>query len=497
MLRAQQLYLGTEDIIGHVSSVPDSLSITKDISAFHEVDNPEKLAFRPILEQDISHDAHLKKLGYLYVKMGSKNFADIKFGMLNRENPAINFSGGHYFSDNQPFIASRTHFLWDPAMYYFDMGIRPSLFFDISKHEREQMVKVSHDFSADDPMEHLVGKSEMYVVGFSLTSKPPNADAIDNIRFSAKLIGHDDSYRKDSHTEINIGTTFSRFLFTAGTDLDIFFHYDKFHGQSNIFLSTPVIDILGLHVSGSKHIYPSLYIEKSFYLSDYSEVSVSNLPQMYAPSLYDYYREMPYTRGRIFDDQMIWYAQQTPWNAYLTFNLFYPLEMQLYLNSKYTKNRHYVVAWELATEDTTCSRYLYAWSWNDIWEHSLNASIIKRLPHFTFAGKTKYAHYLLTQDATHDRLPWEPHLKFSLSADYHFRKFTTGFSASQLMYRYDNRDVKLPDVFLLSHHSSLDINRHFKLTLDLHNLLDQKFYNHIHGLQKDGFFAELGLRVLF
>ena len=206
--------------------------------------------------------------------------------------------------------------------------------------------------------------------------------------------------------------------------------------------------------------------------------------------------------GHKTEGRFIEYASQVPLNAFATFSLFSPVEIQAYYNIQHVINYHFLYPfyyWDLFMGIDDLSGY--GWLAGDAWIHSLSFDIRKRVNHFTFGLN---AGYRITQLDENDskfledkiKIPWEPHLTVSPSIAFRYKIFSTELVGDGLFERYDTREVKLDDVFILSLRNNFNLHRNFKMGVNINNIFDMQ-YQRVSGMPKEGFNAEVVMRVLF
>ena len=489
VLYSQHLNLPTEDIIGHLTPVADSLVITKDYSNYYNFSNIERLAYKPVLEKEIDPNAFSAQKGYLYIHGGTPMHLDARLGLYSQKIPELNVYFRFFTENHDDFKASKIENDWLPLTGYTPWKLQPGVYLKRNMYKYE----IIHEEFV------LYHEPIMTSGGFSISIKP-------NSQSYFKLYGNYLSYKYNSsgleydfsQPEILLQSNIYDLPYINETELKIYSFYEKFQMASDVYFNFTYLDLLALHFQYSDDFWPSIRFEQAFEISEIAEFSIANRPYIEAKSLSEYFDRNPFA----FYLNKIEFAEQAPWNAYMIFTLLNPIEIQVTLNSRYIQNKHYinytyndVVKW--FDMINAVERFTYYKS-NDAFINSISTEALKRINNFSFGANAKFMFSELTTHPDKINLPWEPHLVLGVSAGYKYKKFNTELAATQLMQRYNSgvtESSKPEDVLILSNKNSLDVNKHFKLTLDIELPTDK--YSGIEGLPEKGFSALLGIRLLF
>jgi len=463
-LPAQQLQLPNEDIIGVSEATTDTLNVSKDLSEYYLFDDLERLQYRPVVEPNLKGTSAANQHGYAYLKGNTTPFADIKFGLFNKElgylhGLALYKKYNDNGKDNQDYTFQKYKIDYATMDYYTDLRLQFGLFgrYNISELDKAE--------------------SKIQTIGAIISATPKIYAPFASAELQWKILSYTFADNNQQTTpEVLTKIAFSEWLILTDSDITALYYYDKPHVYSNMFLAIPNIDLFALHLQASKNFTPSITINKTFELSEDSDLSFSNYPHLKAPSLFDFYDNYPFA-----DLEDIMYAQQVPLNTFITLNWYKPLQMDLFLNAQYIKN------------------YLYigqtGWMSDNAMLGSANANIKKRIGDFTIAVSAMAQ--VTNMSESDSRIPWEPHIEITPWASYQYKMFTTllEFSAQTTRYDAENKPIK-QELYLLNSKNTLDINQHFKVDLNLLNILNNN-YKTINGLPEEAFQAELELRILF
>ncbi|MCL2065241.1 MAG: hypothetical protein FWG98_12860 [Candidatus Cloacimonetes bacterium] len=529
-LHSQHLRLPDEEIFGVLTVTPDSLEVTKDYTEYYRVSNPNRLNYRAVLERMVDLDTERRPFGYLYTQ-GYGTFSDdlsylgaIHLGIQDPNTPLINFYGmfskeevvGRLDEEDPPFPPNDKHdvdfgaqkmmFDWRPTFANSRMVINPSLSFQQSDY-------VSKYFA--------IHESTMMSLGASLAINSIERRFLNQLKISADYLTHTQPFwetpqgykdKTQNYLELGFNLNLPRLSILTETDINVYNYYKEmdsfsddfgknFHIEGNFYFPIPFLNIFALNLQYSDWLLPSLLFEKSIYLNEISEISVSNFPYMQLPSMNEYHEYFPFAE---FPDRL--HAQQVPLNAFLKFSLFNPVEIQFYFNSKLMKNYHYIFIDNTPVSLPYQPINGHIWMNDDFLVNSINLELHKKVNNFTIRAFLKGQ---IVDISTEKRLPWEPNIESSLSLSYQYKRYTVGVSGTALFERYgferygfedDSNPDKIyvwqDNVFLLSNTHDFDIHRNFKLSLNLNNILDEN-YEKITGLPSAGFNAELIMKVLF
>ena len=530
-LYAQQLRLPDEEIIGVFSLTPDSLDVTKDYSDYFRVSQPERLNYRAVLERMINPDAGRNPFAYLYLQGYYAPFEDtaennndswkgnVHLGLQSPSIPELNIYGmfsreevyrkvegydpnGYLVFLDSSYLTQKMYFDWRPIVNYTGMGLRPAVFFQSSVYDYGYSDVYNNDHS-------------MTALGVSLSANPENSRFLNRMNLSGKLLNLDYPHPYidelgarggNDFSEIDLNINLPRIAFISETDINIYNYYheiggesgkfgESFHGEVNFFFPIPFLNAFALNLQYSENFkifegfWTSLLFEKSFYVNEISELSISNFPVMRVPSLTEYFDYQPLAILADFEYKAIEYAQQVPLNAFIKYNLFTPTEMQFSLNNQYIKNHYYYGRNELRS-----------WGWinEDAWIHAISVDIQKRMDNMSIAFKSTFMTSELQESKM--KIPWEPHFETSISFDYRYKKYTFGINGTALMERYGNDmypyEEKMDNVYLISVLNDFDITRNFKLSFNLNNILNQE-YERMMYQPSPGFNGELVMKWMF
>jgi len=499
-LFSQQIRLPDEQIFGNFTLVPDSLSITKDYSEFYRIHDPNRLNYRTILERMIVHEEDKNPWIYMYLRGNTQPLTDIHIGMQSHSIPELNIYGRYFFKeldrDFRYFTTQKMHIDWRPTVPYTQARLTPAVYFQTSKY--------TSDFFS-------ISNSDIVSTGVSLHAKPANLSILNHLYVSANFVNNsqtspqDDKKDYNMSLELDLNINLNKLWFLSETDLTISNYYtyfdefseyfaDNFHFMGNFYMPITFLNIFALNIQYSEIFIPSILFEKSFYLNEVSELSISNFPYMRVPSLYEYNDTFAFAELLTINDlgvvvetnerAVIKHGHQVPLNANLKFSLFSPIETQMYINSKYLKNYYFVYNYVLPY-------YFYHWQADDFIINSVNLEVQKRIDRVTVGLASKYI-----LPSISDLVPWESNFESSLSFTYHYKKYTFEIVGKSFLERYDSNEELMKNYFLLSNSHNFDISKSFKITLNLNNLLNHE-YEMIRGLPSEKFNAEFVMRLLF
>ena len=475
---SQQLKLPTEDIIGQLNTTADSLSISKDYSNYYNFSQIERLTYKPFLEKKMDSDDSTKQNGYLYVNGAYPIKTDIRLGLYSPKTPELNIYSRFFTEKIDDYTAKRFESDWIPLSNYTKWNLQPGMYFKTGNYENFYDPELSPENGEEIA-------TDMTTLGLSISAKP-NQQSFFSLYCNFLTTNYES---KSSPYDRNLfEMMFNTKLFNLAsileTDIKIYSYYENIHFASELFFNTPYLDLLAVHIQYSKSFWPSIHFEKAFKINKYTEFSVANRPFLKAESLFELYNKNPFA-----DQRELTYAEQTPWNAFMTFTLLEPLEVQAIFNSQYIQNNQFIGFHH-------CYHY---WNAEDTFINSITADAKMKFHDFKYGAKAKFMISKITTNKDIKHLPWEPHAVLSVSAGYKYRRFDTELTATQQMAKSnsgkeDDSDPK--DVLILSNNNSLEVNKNIKLTLNIENILNQK-YTEIEGFPKKGLTAELGLRILF
>ena len=481
-LFAQQLHLPTEDIVGNVTDTPDSLQISVDYTEHYNFDDLERLTYRPFLTQEIDRNAR-KQNGFLFVKWNSNPLYDIDFGIYSNSKPALNLYGTYHQSNIDDHETQKIKLQWKPIKDFTSFRIRPEIFYKDNIYEKESK------------KDSLIVSSERQMIGWSIATYSPNFFSLRSLRMAgvhpvAQAPIYPPEVRRDyfehsNSPEFDINMHFADILFTTESKFNWYYRHQRGHLASNIHIPSSFTDILALNLQYSDNLLPSILVEKSFYVNEHVDVAVSNFPYMNAKSLDDYIDTFPFATTEQIDRECV---ERVPLNLFVSFNLYNPIELRAYLNSVYTMNYHYVDRDDTAQHYWTNAKYALV--------TSTNLEAEKKINDFSLSLLLKYI--LHTQIKDLDNLPYEPYLQITPAATYSYKKLTSKLTGSLLYSRHDSDGKKWDgsSAFILSNENTIDINRHFKMSINLHNITNQD-YHKIKGAPAETFNAEIGVRWLF
>ena len=507
LLSAQQIRLPDETIIGHVDITPDSLDLKVDISEYHGFANPERLAYKPILNKKLPGlDSHRYRFFTQLVGMGYmlteddwefNTGVDFKFGIESLKIPELNIFGGYYYGDyGDGFKTQKLNANWEPMVNYGNLRIRPTIFIRNSIYEKDlQSPPIKYD---------SFEKSTLFSGGLALTAQPRNMKPLKEIRIAGEFF--DPKYEQNEESEgeqvleFDGTLAFSEMGFISDIELKTYQRFDNVHGEGNIFFQFPFLDLLGANLTYSENAYPSAYLSKNIKITANSEISIANLPYLDTKSIKYYHEYYPF-----ISPETIEYAPQIPLNATLAFSLYSPIEVQLSYNMLFAENYIYLGM-------TYCENHLdypcpkeYKWKQDQVMKNIITLDIRKYIDNFTIRLKSSYMLSEFVKENELDNLPYEAHFITSISGEYTWnQKMTFLLGGDLLKDRYagmivNNEQAILCDAFKLYSKIDFNINKNFKLFTTVSNYFTKKdeYYSRIEGLQKEELAVEAGVRVLF
>ncbi|MCL2065064.1 MAG: hypothetical protein FWG98_11955 [Candidatus Cloacimonetes bacterium] len=520
ILVGQQIQLPTEDVFGTFATKPDSLNITSDFSEYYNLFNRDALAYQTMLENDIVKDTSKDPIFYAHLRANTYFLNDFHLGVRSRTNPIINFYAKYYHEKIDYYETYKSYAEWRPVFKTSSFSISPAVYFQLGFHDR-----LFFDSKELD--------SSMITTGLSLSYENYTENILNNIYFKTNFLVLD-SINQDEYNwsvgnsltspELEFSINLDKFLFINETDIKIYNYYsnskdktkpfsEQFHYSSNFYLPVNSVNLFALNLQYSSSLFiPSILIEKSFYLNELSEFTLSNMPYMSVPSLFDYHNlypfAQPFVQQYINDTKsgsQIEFAQQIPWNAFMKFNLFHPIELQIYLNSKFVKNL-YVVNFDHLSFNNLENEF---WKNYDVLYNSFYLDVLKRINAFTFGFDANYfvtnlsnpieslvydnGNYIVKKT---NKLPWHPHFEFSPKVGFRYKKYNVDLKLEALTLRYDDLGDSMGGVYLLNNTHNLDISRNVKLSINLNNIFNEK-YEKIYGMPEPEFNAEAIIKINF
>jgi len=519
ILSAQQFRLPDEDIIGTFVATPDTLGISKDLSEFQRLNDVDRLMYSPVLGKRVEEN-FARQIGFVYVRGNISPLhdwdtpfqVDVRLGLESPTTPELNIFGRYYMAEyDENFKHRRMEFSWMPNTSYTDWRIRPGVYFSYGRHES---VLIQRDIEDDIPVTQNVQDMDMTSVGFSLLARPSHRNPLNRMRLSMNYtVANSDEFYfpdrweysiNDIEIDYNLSLSFDSFL--NKIDVNAHYKYENFHTSGNIFLYNPFFSQFALHAQFSRYLWPSLLVEKSIPVNAQSKISLSNFPFMRTPSKSEFFNDFG---NAIFghdteneEVRYIEYATQIPLNASISYSIFNPAEMIFGYNIQRAFNYYFVLPFFDISDGVLLSDPMgYAWQSGDAWMHTLNFILRSRVNNFTFGLD---AMFMLSELDVKDnillddfiKIPWEPHLKLSPSIAFRYRIFSTELVGDGLFERYDTNEDKLDDVFILSLRNNFNLHRNFKMGVNINNIFDMQ-YQRVSGMPKEGFNAEVVMRVLF
>jgi len=465
LLSAQQLNLPSEDIIGTTQTSHDSLSVSKDISNHYLFDTPQRLSYRAMLDKTIDPKADIPQNGYLYLLGNTNPLADLQLGFYNKKLGHLG-ADAHYANYDKEKVTFQSYGLkYDHIFSQRDLSAQLGLYggYNSAKHD-------TLDLDTD------IASLGLYV------TLDPKTTPLDKVGLHTNLLLY--SFNKTDYfiPEIRFDISATQWEFTSKSELQILWFYNNPHLYANVHFDVPGVDLFAAHLSASRNITPSIMINKNFELGDTSQLSLSNDPLLKATPLKDFQQEYAFSNL----DDLRW-AEQIPLNAKVAYTLFTPIQLEVYLGGQYIKNHHYV--WFIDDATTTTA----GWAYDNATLGMFGTNIKKHIEGFTLGFTVKGQVSNLQTQKTY--IPGLPHLQLTPSVGYTYKKFNTDLLFDAQLIRYDALKEPIDDALLLRLKNSLDINKHFKIELNLVNILDAD--TSVGDMPHDGFQAELGLRVLF
>ena len=326
LLFSQQLNLPTEDIIGQLSPTADSLSITKDYSNYYNFSQIERLQYKPVLEKKIDYRKTEKQHGYLYFN-GALMKADARLGLYSQNTPELNIYGRYFMEEIDDYKATKMEIDWLPLNKYTGWNLQPGLLYKSGKHENMIVYDIETELTSfgvnlsAEPIQSNFFKLYTNYYKYNFQDSQKNDFAIGSI-YELSNFDFQLHFKSNNIPYVRIGDN----DIITETNLKIYNYYENFHASGDVYFDIPFIDLFALQIQYSDDFWPSLQVEQAFQIGDVAEISIGNRPFMMANSLFDIYTKHPFAaiRGE-FDETKIFnfvYAEQTPWNAFITFSLF-------------------------------------------------------------------------------------------------------------------------------------------------------------------------------
>jgi len=485
---AQQLLLPDETIIGFVEMTPDSLDLKVDISEYNRMSNQDKLTYKPQLNKKLPLLNYKRYNIFAQATGNTSSFIDFKLGLESHSIPELNIFTGYHFFDyidkNEDFKSYNWYVNWEPMVNYSSLRIKPAFYIKESKY------KINEETLPDVEASIEYG---MVSTRASFTSAPIALNPLSNLNLSGEhhslsILPDIEKKETKDFIEFDAFISFTDIGFISEIEGSTHRKFENFQAESNVFFKVPFLDLLGANIQISKKLYPSLYVTKNIFLTNYVELSIANQPFIDTKSIRDYYEYYPF--GSL---EKIKHAPQTPLNLLVSFSLFSPFETRISYNVQYTENYIYYGIKGLVEDPEIdwCQDQVKKNIWMLELQKKINDLRIKFKSEYIVSDFTKKNDYL-------KHIPWEPHFVNSLSAEYFYKKFTFYLSNELLLQRYslDGKDKTLHDAFKTVCAVKYNINKNVGLFGSINNVFSDE-YRIIADLPKEKFSAEAGVRMQF